>query len=924
MRHHRVAARWPLPCLLAVAILGPFLWCFGPALFSDRSFAFRDAAHFYDPLFDWLRRQAASGQIPLWNPQENCGMPVLADGTSSVFYPGKLLFALPWDHAANFKLYTVLHVLLAAGASWRLARRWNASPSAAGLAAVAYAFGGSVLFQYCNIVYLVGAAWLPLALWAADRMLVERRLGPAWLLAAVLALMVLGGDPQMAYHAGLLASAYAWLLWRAERRAGHAAACGVRRAAGQAGLAVSAAIRPAHFGHRRLTLLSVAAVAAVALAAIQVLPSSEWSYQSERAAYRSPRSVYEIFGYLAREPIDGPRSSIVQGLFGVPDRGMHHEHIYEFSVGPWRLAELAWPNVSGPLFPVHRRWASGIPGEGRIWSPSLYLGLLPLLLGLAAWRLRGAAAHVRWLSWASLLATLASFGGYGVGWLLYQFRCGVLGAAPGDVTIGWPVGGLYWVLVVLLPGYAYFRYPAKLMVIAALGLSQLAAVGLDRLGSAEPVRLRRVLLGFVILSLLGYLATFAGATAWSDWTRHVPSDSLFGPFDAAGSLTGLRASFLHAVLLGALVWWLLGGSACDSQPWLAPALLLLTGADVGMSNGWMILTAPRSDWQENSAVAARIEADELPDADGRLVRVFRGSSRNWRPLAWRMRSSAQRHREGLRWDRQTLYPKYHLDNGLAMVEAYGGTASYDYLAVWGAARRYGLRRPDGVAEPAPAVLNVLGVRYLVLPGDFEYPAAKRLPFIASHPPVPNVAVWQNPDSFPRAWIVHKAVTLPPLRRAGPDHVARRTRRVLFSGGTPRDFRQTAVVESPQASRLPAGPAPSGGGNEESCRIVVDEPQRMEIEVELRQAGLLVVSDLFYPGWTAEVAAADGRREQVPILRTNRIMRGVALPAGKHRVAFAYRPPVFFAGAAVSAAACLALALGFILRRGPRFRRRRLA
>ncbi len=216
---YRAPAPWLTFCILAVAILGPFLWCFGSALFSDRGFAFRDAAHFYYPLFDWVQRQWASGRIPLWNPQENCGMPVLADGTSSVFYPGKLLFALPLGYAWNFKLYTMAHVLLAAGASWMLARRWNASPSAAGLAAVAYAFGGSVLFQYCNVVYLVGAAWLPLALWAADRMLVGRSLHAAWLLAVVLALIVLGGDPQMAYHAGLLAAAYGWLLWRDERRA---------------------------------------------------------------------------------------------------------------------------------------------------------------------------------------------------------------------------------------------------------------------------------------------------------------------------------------------------------------------------------------------------------------------------------------------------------------------------------------------------------------------------------------------------------------------------------------------------------------------------------------------------------------------------------------------------------------------------------
>ncbi|MCU0980745.1 MAG: hypothetical protein MUF25_16470, partial [Pirellulaceae bacterium] len=262
---------------MAVAILGPFFWCFGSAVCAGRGFAFRDAAHFYYPLFDWVNHQWAAGQVPLWNPQENCGVPVLADGTSSVFYPGKLVFALPLSYAWNFKLYTTLHVLLAAGAAFLLARRWDASRYAAGLAAVAYAFGGSVLFQYCNVVYLVGAAWLPLALAAADRMLVDRSVRGALLLGAVLALMVLGGDPQMAYHAGLLAAGYAWLLWRSDRRANRGRSVTIQlpgKARTAAGFEVCHETRRMH---HRFVLLSLAAMAAFALSAIQVLPSSEWS-----------------------------------------------------------------------------------------------------------------------------------------------------------------------------------------------------------------------------------------------------------------------------------------------------------------------------------------------------------------------------------------------------------------------------------------------------------------------------------------------------------------------------------------------------------------------------------------------------------------------------------------------------------------------
>jgi len=905
---------WRTFAVLALAILGPFLWCFGSAMCTDRGFAFRDAAHFYYPLFEWTNRQWASGRIPLWNPQENCGLPVLADGTSSVFYPGKLVFALPLSYAWNFKLYTTLHVLLAAAVAYMLARRWKVSPCAAGLAAVSYAFGGSVLFQYCNVVYLVGAAWLPLALAAADRTLVARSWRGALLLGAVLALMVLGGDPQMAYHAGLLAAVYGALLWDSERRVRRN---DERRAAHGASTAPARGIRPRPDFRRtrnRFVLLSLAAIAAGVLSAIQVLPSSEWSRQSGRAAYRSPRSLYEIPAYLARSRPENDRHSISQGLFGVPETGMHHEHIYHFSVGPWRLAELAWPNCSGQMFPVHRRWASAVPAEGRVWTPSLYLGLVPLLLGFSAWRLRNGPPAVRWLSWASLLATLAGLGGYGASWLLQEFRCSVLGARADDMMIGWPVGGLYWLLVVFLPGYAYFRYPAKLFVIAALGLSQLAAIALDRLDRHEPTTLRRWTLAFVIVSAAAYLASWMLEPVWNEWARHVRPDVVYGPFDAAGALTGLRASLLHGVLLGALFWGLLGEAGLRSPRWLAPVLLLLTAADVSISNGWMILTAPHKDWTEPSSVAECIAARESQDGDGQPFRVFRGSRRHWHPPQWPQRASPERHRDSFRWDRQTLYPKYHLENGLAVVEAYGSSSSYDYLAVLGAARRYGWRRPDGVAEPSPVVLDALGVKYLIFPEDAQYSPAERLSLAASRSPVPNTTLWENSAAYPRAWIVHQVVTVPPLRGAGPDQVARRTRQVFFPGAAPYDLRKTAVVESDAKPPLALNPPPLDTTADERCLIVLNQPQRTEIDAKLQQPGLLVLSDLFYPGWTAKASTDGGPATSVPIFRTNRIMRGVALPAGQHRITFVYRPSLFYAGAAISVLAWIALAVVFVRRR----------
>ena len=50
------------------------------------------------------------------------------------------------------------------------------------------------------------------------------------------------------------------------------------------------------------------------------------------------------------------------------------------------------------------------------------------------------------------------------------------------------------------------------------------------------------------------------------------------------------------------------------------------------------------------------------------------------------------------------------------------------------------------------------------------------------------------------------------------------------------------------------------------------------------AAVLLVHDLYYPGWVAEV---DGK--QTPIVRADLLFRAVRVPAGTHRVTFNFTP-----------------------------------
>jgi hypothetical protein len=341
---------------------------------------------------------------------------------------------------------------------------------------------------------------------------------------------------------------------------------------------------------------------------VQIVPSSQWSSVSQRAVFDSPRSLYEVGRFFAASCRTACRGLDCWRSVRTPDNGRHDEHIYHFSLGPWRLAELIWPNFSGRMFPVHRRWISVLPAEGRIWTPSIYLGLIPLLLGLSRWRLLRGRPQVRWATWITLAGTLASFGWYGLGWIVHELRYGLSAAAPQDVWIGQPVGGLYWCLVTFLPGYAMFRFPAKLFVIATLGLSLLAAWGLDDLRQSPARRLSQVVFWLALASFLGGCATWGMGRPGAAWLKNMPADAMFGPLEIAGSLADVRWSLLQTAVVGGAFWGLL---CCRRSQWgrlVVPMLLVATALDLAVAQRWLVPVAPDSIWQDPGSSARAILA----------------------------------------------------------------------------------------------------------------------------------------------------------------------------------------------------------------------------------------------------------------------------------------------------------------------------
>lgn len=884
-----------LAWLIIGATIGSF---FSPAIIDGRPLAFRDSAHFYYPLFQWCRGEWVEGRVPLWNPAENCGSPILADATSSIFYPGKLLFTLPIDFDWLFNFYIVLHVILAAGGSYTLARLWRSSPAAAALAAIAYSCGGSVVFQYCNIVFLVGAAWLPFLVLAADRMLRGGRWVYSLLFAVVMALMTLGGDPQAAYHGLLITTLYATILgWKRWREI------------------PASRVRPiSRWCARQMGLIVFAGCASFGLSAIQILPSAEATRLSDRAAFNRPRNIYEATTVALQcttvQPLgETCDQSILRGLFGEPRNLTHHEAIYEFSVGPWRLSELLWPNVGGQLFPRNRRWFSLLPGEGRIWTPSLFEGLFPAVLSIGSLIVPARGSRERWLKGLVFLGLVGSFGYYGLGWLLHEFQ-----PSP-TASIGNPVGGLYWLLVTTLPGYAYFRYPAKLLPIAALALSLLAAKGFDRILARRECWVQKS---------LTLLATGSGLLAITNWllgnrilAGAIASDVILGPFDAAGARHDLVRALLHTMVMGSLlgVLTVVVGRSRRTIPWCKWLAVALTAVDLWAANSWMIVGMPREILHGKPAIASQIRDESrsatLPSS---LPRVFRGNLVSWQPQSFRKSSSDQRLSELTLWERATLLPKFQLDQQTTLVESHGSISLADYESLLYVAKQHGPRQGDKSLTPQPTALRLLATEFLVLPQNHEVDFATRIPPTNSEWPE-NTTLWRMNWAFPRVWVVNQVESLPPLR--GPTRNERlegRSREVLFPDEQARDFSRSAVVETDRpltewsAKNGRSKNAANRGESTKICRIIHEDPQRIVIQASLREPGLLVLADAWFPGWQATVQSETGVRP-APIYRTNRILRGIWLETGEQTVEFCYRPTTFYIGAAISGTSWTILILG---------------
>ncbi|MFI4877130.1 MAG: YfhO family protein [Blastopirellula sp. JB062] len=820
-----------LPLLPLAALLLSF---FGPSVVNDESFVFRDAAHFYYPLFAHTQSIWGEGRPPLWNQYDGVGMPLLAEPSATVFYPGKLLFALPLPFAATLRWYVILHFVLAYLTTYNAVRRVGVSRAGAILAAITYSFGGYVVAAHANVIFLVGAAWAPLALYAGTTLAEDRpRPTAAPLFAFSLAMMILGGDPQAAFHLALIACGY--FVYRQSRLLRIPLLFGLQGR----GLALSLFI-------------------AAGLSAVQILPTLDWAARSRRALVDSPRTIYAY----ARQSLQ-KESASADVLLGKLKPQTQERESYQFSLGPWRWPELIWSNFTGRMYPEHRRWADALPAEGRVWAPSLYVGGLAVLLALIGAVNLHREKLGKLLIALSAIGVLGSLGWYGAGWLLIELGHTAQLWSHEELPVGAPFGGLYWLLNVAIPGYASFRYPAKLWLLATLAGSWLVGFGFDAERRCDFRLLSKLALLLVSLSgiALVVVASFKGSlvAAFAD----APANLLFGPLDAAGGLVDMQLGMLQSTLAAALVWGSL--RIFRTRPLAATtSLCLILILDLYVGLGWTVQSAPSAMW----------ESRHFADAPG--TRWYRTLSANDYPPRFAAESSADRQIAGLAFDRETLFPRYHL------LEKVGGLAPSNSLA------------PADYQILLKAMTEQLGAEETAR----RFSAVGLITFDPSPPQGIVVRKRLASAPTPPVWIA-SSHRLDPI--ANP-----RSRENW------RDAAQ-AVIERNEGEAIVAGETSSldkldqrGLSIADQATITRRREDLIRLDVALSRPAYVVVQEYYDPGWQAHLSSADGAATTLPVERANLIFQAIALPAGRHQVTLRYQPASFYRGAVISSLSGLLL------------------
>ena len=419
-------------------------------------------------------------------------------------------------------------------------------------------------------------------------------------------------------------------------------------------------------------------------------------------------------------------------------------------------------------------------------------------------------------------------------------------------------------LVHAVPVFGSFRSWGRYLMGFDLAVAALAAYGVAGLRTAGAAARRRAVRAAAATAGLAVLV--AVTMPWLPKVRGF----------VAGDRTGLAARALPALAALAAVGVVV--ALARRRRGAAALACLLVAGDLLVSYGWWY------EWRHPVHDRATVDAlldDEVappwggvPDAPGGVDR-------------WLFASA------DVRWALPE-FPALTDEQGLRSANGFDPLAPEAYMAAAGAMAYNGaVADAPALLDPASWTLDLLRVTRVVAHPDSTARSPEVDAALAAATPVPEralVALEVRPR-LPEAFVVGAT-------RVVPD-VDELTATVQGQRG-PFAADGEALVDEPCDACPGSGPGAAGPAGEAGPVTWGRSSARLRVRAD--RPGLLVVSQAWFPGWTATV---DGRAADV--VAANGLVTGVPVPAGEHEVVLRYRPPGLTAGALVSALAGVGLA-----------------
>jgi len=442
-----------------------------------------------------------------------------------------------------------------------------------------------------------------------------------------------------------------------------------------------------------------------------------------------------------------------------------------------------------------------------------------------------------------------------IGGLLYRHRQKIFFAGLAVIALLLAMGGyslLHGWLYAIVPAFDQLRAPARFVLLLDFGLAVLAAFGVERLLQLQKNSLHekfkvqiKQFLKIASWSLGGLIVVAAPLSYYAMLVTQDRNPVIFNRATAAASGVATFAFFTIAALtvLHLIHHQRLRGWAAGIAIYAVIVLDLFSlGANVDTGH-----TNPTTGFEHPEAIT-------FLKNDPGLYRVEVTTD------VWHL------------WQPNTAL-LHGLDDAWGI---YNPLALADTSLYW-----------QGAPPRNSGRYNFLGIKYIIASKAGAPADGTIIPVFDGDP---TVNIYLNQSALARLQFVGQTVIMP-----NQDAVWTAIRADMFNPA------EVVLLEQNQPPNTP--PLPLETQPTSTLAIAEYGTNTVTVAVETDQAGYLVLSDAWYPGWQATV---DGRPE--PVYRANYAFRAVYVPAGDHTVRFTFEPLWWKIGLGVSGITLLVLLL----------------